>query len=184
MKIEETILPGVLVLTPDRFGDHRGWFSESWNRTRMQKAGLDYDFVQDNHSLSAQAGTLRGLHFQIPPHEQVKLVRCGRGALYDVAVDIRKGSPTYGQWVGEVLTPDNGRQLLIPDGFAHGFVTLSAQSEVIYKVAGAYEKAAEGAIRWDSCAIRWPWAYDVELKEADATAPTLAEFDSPFVWKG
>ncbi len=114
MQIEETALEGVLLITPNRFGDNRGFFSESWNRQRMQDAGVDLDFVQDNHSLSREPGTIRGLHFQAPPHAQAKLVRCGRGLLFDVAVDIRKGSPTYGQWVGYELSFENGRQLLIP----------------------------------------------------------------------
>ena len=123
MQIEQTSLPGVVILTPARFGDHRGFFSESWNRQRMQEAGIDIDFVQDNHSLSAQVGTVRGLHFQSPPHAQAKLVRCGKGRLFDVAVDVRKGSPSYGKWFGIELSFENGKQLLIPAGFLHGFVT-------------------------------------------------------------
>lgn len=118
MQIEETALSGVLLITPRRFGDHRGFFSESYSRKAMAEAGVEIDFCQDNHSLSAQVGTVRGLHFQAPPHAQDKLVRCGRGALFDVAVDIRTGSPTYGQWVGFELSFENGRQLLVPAGFA------------------------------------------------------------------
>ena len=117
MQIQKTVLPGVLVLTPARYGDARGFFSESWNARRMSDAGLDLNFVQDNHSLSMAPGTLRGLHFQAPPYAQTKLVRCGRGALFDVAVDIRHGSPSFGQWVGVDLSFENGRQLLIPAGF-------------------------------------------------------------------
>src|SRR3712207_751264 len=133
LTIEETALPGVLILTPRRFGDSRGFFSESWNRARMAEHGLDLDFVQDNHSFSTQAGTVRGLHFQAPPRAQAKLVRCGRGRLFDVAVDIRRGSPTYGRWVGEELSAENGRQLLIPVGFLHGFVTREPGTEILYK---------------------------------------------------
>ena len=119
MEIEETGLPGCLILTPARFGDGRGFFSESWNRRRMAEAGVDVDFVQDNHSLSRQVGTIRGLHFQAPPHAQAKLVRCGRGRLWDVAVDIRRGSPTFLRWIRVELSFENGRQLLIPEGFLH-----------------------------------------------------------------
>ncbi|WP_294230271.1 dTDP-4-dehydrorhamnose 3,5-epimerase, partial [uncultured Shimia sp.] len=133
MKIETTKLDGVLLLTPDRFGDSRGFFSESWNKRRMAENGLDLDFVQDNHSLSSKVGTIRGLHYQTPPHAQAKLVRCGRGALFDVAVDIRAGSPTFGQWFGAELSAENGRQLLVPAGFAHGFVTRAPDTEIVYK---------------------------------------------------
>ncbi|MEM7491602.1 MAG: dTDP-4-dehydrorhamnose 3,5-epimerase family protein, partial [Pseudomonadota bacterium] len=120
MQIEPTALPGVLLITPKRFGDHRGFFSESWNGPAFAAHGIGIDFVQDNHSLSRQVGTVRGLHFQSPPHAQAKLVRCGRGAFYDVAVDARRGSPTYGRWMGAELTYENGAQLLIPAGFLHG----------------------------------------------------------------
>ncbi|MEM8582356.1 MAG: dTDP-4-dehydrorhamnose 3,5-epimerase, partial [Pseudomonadota bacterium] len=130
MQIEETKLKGVLILTPARYGDNRGFFSESWSRARFAEAGIDIDFVQDNHSLSAETGTVRGLHFQAPPHAQAKLVRCGRGALFDVAVDIRRGSPSYGDWVGVELSFENGRQLLIPAGFAHGFITRTPDTEI------------------------------------------------------
>ena len=187
MLIERTDLDGVVILTPQRFGDSRGFFSESWNRARMAEAGFDIDWVQDNHSLSAQAGTVRGLHFQAPPHAQAKLVRCGRGALWDVAVDIRRGSPTYGQWVGTELSFENGRQLLVPEGFAHGFVTLEPMTEILYKCSDYYAPAADGAVRWDSCGIDWPLPDDMGgdpiLSEKDAAAPSLAEFDSPFVYE-
>ena len=133
MQIEDTALEGVKILTPTRHGDARGFFSESWNAQRMAEAGLDYDFVQDNHSMSATVGTLRGLHYQSPPHAQAKLVRCGRGCLFDVAVDIRVGSPSYGQWVGVELSYENGKQLMIPAGFLHGFVTRQPDTKIIYK---------------------------------------------------
>lgn len=185
MKVEETALPGVMILTPTRHGDARGFFSESWNRQRMQDAGIDIEFVQDNHSLSAKTGTLRGLHFQSPPHAQAKLVRCGKGALYDVAVDIRRGSPTYGQWVGVDLSFENGRQLLVPAGFLHGFVTRVPDTEIIYKCSDYYSPECDGAVHWDSCGINWDIdAANILLSEKDAKAPKLEDFDSPFVWEG
>ena len=133
LDVQTTPLQGLLVLTPARHGDARGFFSESWNRKRMQDAGVQIEFVQDNHSLSAKVGTVRGLHFQSPPHAQAKLVRCGKGVLFDVAVDIRRGSPTYGQWYGTELSFENGKQLLVPAGFLHGFVTRMPDTEIIYK---------------------------------------------------
>ncbi|MDJ0820353.1 MAG: dTDP-4-dehydrorhamnose 3,5-epimerase [Paracoccaceae bacterium] len=184
MLIEDTALPGVKLLTPHRFGDARGFFCESWNRRRMAEAGLDYDFVQDNHSLSETAGTLRGLHFQAPPHAQAKLVRCGRGVLFDVAVDIRRGSPTYGHWIGVELSFDNGRQLLIPEGFLHGFVTRAPMSEIIYKCSDYYAPECDGAVRWDSAGIDWDLGGAPVLSDKDANAPSFADFNSPFVWEG
>lgn len=184
LEIVPTSLPGVLILTPQRFGDARGFFSESWNRQRMLDHGIDLDFVQDNHSMSAEVGTVRGLHFQSPPHAQDKLVRCGQGALFDVAVDIRKGSPTYGQWVGEELTAENGKQLLVPKGFLHGFITRAPNTEIIYKCTDYYAPDCDGAVRWDSCGIDWGFDGLPVLSEKDAVAPALADFDSPFVWEG
>ncbi|EPX82411.1 dTDP-4-dehydrorhamnose 3,5-epimerase [Salipiger mucosus] len=187
MQVEDTKLEGVRILTPRRFGDSRGFFSESWNRKAMEAAGLHFDFVQDNHSLSAKVGTVRGLHFQAPPHAQAKLVRCGRGRLFDVAVDIRKGSPTYGQWVGEELSFENGRQLLIPAGFLHGFVTREPDTEIIYKCSDFYAPECDGAVRFDSPEIGIDWGLDgVEplLSDKDAAAPVLSDFDSPFVYEG
>lgn len=184
MQVEQTALPGVLILTPRRFGDARGFFSESWNRQRMADHGIELEFVQDNHSLSATPGTIRGLHFQSPPHAQDKLVRCGRGALFDVAVDIRRGSPTYGQWVGVELTAENGRQLLVPKGFLHGFVTRQPDTEICYKCTDYYAPECDGAVRWDSCGIDWGFDGDPVLSDKDTAAPVLAEFDSPFRWEG
>lgn len=184
MQIEETGLPGLKVLTPARFGDSRGFFSESWNRRRMAEQGLDLDFVQDNHSLSRAPGTLRGLHFQSPPAAQDKLVRCGQGALFDVAVDIRKGSPSYGAWFGIELSAENGKQLLVPKGFLHGFVTRVPDTEVIYKCTDYYAPECDGAVAWDSCGINWDFDGTPVLSEKDAAAPALADFDSPFVWEG
>ena len=186
LDIQPTALPGVLILTPRRFGDARGFFSESWNAKRMAEHGLHFDFVQDNHSLSAQVGTVRGLHFQSPPHAQDKLVRCGRGRLFDVAVDIRKGSPTYGQWVGEELSFENGRQLLVPAGFLHGFVTREPDTEICYKCTDYYAPECDGAVRWDDpdIGIDWGLAGEAVLSDKDAAAPLLADFDSPFPYAG
>ena len=184
VQIEDTPLEGLKILTPARFGDDRGFFSESWNAKRMADAGMDYAFVQDNHSLSAKRGTLRGLHYQSPPHAQAKLVRCGRGRLWDVAVDVRSGSPTYGQWFGIELSFDNGRQLMIPAGFLHGFVTLSDDVEVVYKCTDFYAPECDGAVAWDSCGIEWPAEAfangDPVLSGKDAAAPALADFKTPF----
>lgn len=182
MIVAETHLPGVVTIEPARHGDERGFFSESWHRQRMKDAGLDLDFVQDNHSLSAQVGTLRGLHYQSPPRAQAKLVRCGRGRLFDVVVDVRKGSPTYGQWGGFDLSFDNGLQLLIPVGFLHGFVTREPDTEIVYKVTDYYAPECDGAVRWDSCGVDWALEGDPVLSDKDAIAPALAGFDSPFEW--
>lgn len=183
MQIEPTSLPGVMILTPARFGDARGWFCETWNARRMAAAGLDVDFVQDNHSMSAAVGTLRGLHYQAPPHAQDKLVRCTRGAILDVAVDIRRGAPTYGHWVAVDLTADNGRQLLVPKGFLHGFVTRAPDTEVQYKCSDIYAPDCDGAVRWDSLGIDWGLAGDPVLSAKDAGAVAFADFQSPFVWE-
>lgn len=184
MQIEQTNVPGVAVLIPARFGDARGFFSEIWNKARLAAHGMDFDFVQDNQSLSMQPGTVRGLHFQAPPHAQTKLVRCGRGALFDVAVDIRKGSPTYGHWTGVELTPENGKQLLVPAGCLHGFITRAPETEILYKCTDYYTQASEGAVHWDSCGIDWGQSGEVILSDKDAAAPPLAGFDSPFSWNG
>ena len=184
LEISQTKLEGVVLLTPKRHGDARGFFCETWNKARMAEAGLDYDFVQDNQSLSSDVGTVRGLHYQSPPHAQAKLVRCGRGALFDVAVDLRKGSPTYGKWVGAELSFENGRQIWVPEGFAHGFVTLQPDTEIIYKCTNYYNAEADGGLRWDSCGIDWPLQGDPVLSDKDTTAPALADFDSPFEWSG
>jgi dTDP-4-dehydrorhamnose 3,5-epimerase len=146
MPINSVVHRKILLLTPLRFGDHRGYFGETYSRRRYAEMEIDFEFVQDNHSLSRAVGTLRGLHFQAPPHGQGKLVRCGRGAIFDVAVDIRLGSPTYGQWKGYELTAENGHQLYVPVGFADGFVTLKPDSEIVYKCTDYYEPQAEGAV--------------------------------------
>lgn len=186
MHVTETALPGVFLLEPRRFSDERGFFCESWNKARMAEAGLDYDFVQDNNSMSTQIDTVRGLHFQAPSHAQAKLVRCGRGTLFDVAVDIRKGSPTFGRWVGYELSFDNGRQLLIPEGFLHGFATRTPDTEIIYKCSDYYAPECDGAVRFDcpDLGIDWGLTGDAVLSVKDAAAPVMADFDSPFVWEG
>lgn len=184
MDVRETNLPGVVVLEPKRHGDHRGFFSESWNRRRMEQAGLSYDFVQDNHSLSRRTGTLRGMHYQAPPHAQAKLVRCGRGRLFDAVVDVRKGSPTYGQSLGIELSFDNGLQLLVPEGFLHGFVTLEPDTEVVYKVTDYFDAGSDGSVRWDSCGIDWGIEDDPVVSDKDREAIPLSDFESPFEWTG
>ena len=181
MQIEETELPGVLIVTPRRFGDARGFFAETWNAARFAEAGIDAVFVQDNHSLSAKAGTIRGLHFQAPPHAQGKLVRCGRGALWDVAVDARQGSPTYGRWTGVELSAENGRQLWIPEGFLHGFQTLEDETEIVYKCTGYYAPQADGAVLWSSCGVDWPLEADPIISDKDAAAQPFEAFETPFV---
>jgi len=175
-------LDGVLTLQGRRFEDVRGHFEESWNRRAFQQAGIDADFVQDNHSISTQAGTLRGLHFQAPPHAQDKLVRCTRGAIFDVAVDIRRGSPSYGRWFGAELNPDEGKQLYIPRGFLHGFVTLLPDTEVQYKCTDYYAPEADGSVRWDSLGIDWPLTGAPVVSARDAAAIDFSEFRSPFAY--
>ena len=179
MNVEPLAISCVLVLTPSRFGDARGFFSETWNQRRFADLGIEGPFVQDNHAMSAQAGVVRGLHLQIGPNAQGKLVRCGRGALYDVAVDGRRGSATYGQWVGVELSFENGRQLWVPPGFLHGFVTRMDDTEVVYKCTGFYDKAADGAVRWDSLGIDWGVS-DPLLSDKDRAAVPFAEWQSPF----
>ena len=167
-----------------RHGDHRGFFAETYSRRKYSELGIEDEFVQDNHSLSREVGTLRGLHFQSPPRAQAKLVRCGRGAIFDVAVDIRRGSPTYGQWEGYELTAENGHQLYIPVGFAHGFVTLEPDSEIVYKCSDYYAPETEGAILWNDpdIGINWPTEAEPILSEKDSVAPLISELESPFIF--
>lgn len=182
MQIEPTALPEVLILTPARFGDARGWFSETWNGPRLAGLGVTVPFVQDNHSFSATVGTLRGLHYQRPPHAQDKLVRCTRGAILDVAVDARRGSPRYGRWVAVELTAENGRQLLVPKGFLHGFVTRVADTEVQYKCSDVYAPDCDGGVRWDDpdIGIDWGLSGAPVLSGKDAQAPAFRDWTSPF----
>lgn len=183
MDITPTSLPDVLVLTPRRFGDARGWFSETWSAARFAEAGIALNFVQDNHSFSADVGTLRGLHYQSPPRAQDKLVRCTRGAIIDIAVDARMGSPTYGEWVVEELTAQNGKQLLVPKGFLHGFVTLVSDSEVQYKVSDFYDAECDGSVHWDSLGIDWGLSASPILSDKDLNAPAFDSWDSPFIYE-
>lgn len=183
MLTRPTFLPEVVVIQPKRFGDSRGWFCETWNAERMKAAGFDIDWLQDNHSFSATKHTLRGLHFQAPPHAQDKLVRCSRGAILDVAVDIRSGSPTYGQWVAQDLSAENGKQLLIPKGFLHGFLTLQPDTEVQYKCSDYYAPECEGTVRWDSVGIDWGLSGSPVLSAKDADAPPFTDFVSPFTYE-
>ena len=186
MRVTKTDLPDLLILEPARFGDDRGFFSESWNRKTLQGQGIDIDFVQDNHSLSAAVNTVRGLHFQSPPHAQAKLVRCGRGVLFDVAVDVRRGSPTYGHWFGIELSAENGKQLLVPAGFLHGFATRAPDTEIIYKCSDYYAPECDGAVRFDdpTIGIDWGLSGPAILSDKDAKAQMLGAFDTPFVWEG
>lgn len=187
MDIVRTRIPEVVRLAPRRFQDSRGFFSETWNRQRMAEAGLDIAFVQDNHSFSAEAGTVRGLHYQTPPMAQAKLVRVARGAILDVAVDIRRGSPTYGDWAAEELSAENGFQLLIPEGFLHGFVTLTPDTDVIYKVNAHYSPDCDAAIRFDDPDIGVDWGIEAKsavLSEKDMAAPGFRDFETPFVYAG
>jgi len=187
LDIQKTKLPGVVIISPRRFGDDRGWFSETWNKHALAQIGIDLDFVQDNHSFSAQIGTVRGLHYQSPPHAQDKLVRASRGRILDVAVDIRKGSPTFGQWVTEELSAQNGKQLLVPVGFLHGFATLEPDTEVQYKCTDYYAPECDGAVRFDDPDIAVNWELGTNravLSDKDAIAPLFKDFDSPFEFKG
>ena len=176
MKVTETNLAGVVILTPEVFGDHRGFFMESWSKRKMEEAGLQYDFVQDNHSSSTIKGTLRGIHFQQGEWSQAKLVRCTRGAVLDVAVDLRKSSPTYTQWVGVELSEANKQQLLIPRGFGHGFVTLTDDVEFMYKADNYYAPQADGGIRWNDPDIGVDWGIDDPiLSDKDTKNPFFKE---------
>lgn len=185
MDIEQTGLEGLVVITPPRFGDERGFFAETYSAAKLADHGITTSFVQDNHSLSAEVGTIRGLHFQAPPHAQDKLVRCGRGKLFDVAVDIRKGSPTYGQWFGIELTFENGKQLLVPAGFAHGFVTRELGTEIIYKCSDFYAPETEGAVIWNDpdIGIDWGLSGAPVLSDKDAKAGLLRDLESPFTFE-
>jgi len=170
------------IIKPTKHLDDRGFFSELYNRSRYEEFGIFDEFVQDNHSLSDAAYTIRGLHFQYPDFAQSKLVRCGRGAIFDVAVDIRAGSPTFGKWEGHKLSPENGVQLYVPVGFAHGFMSLEPHSEILYKCSNYYAPNSQGIVRWDSCGINWPTFSDIILSEKDKIAPKLENFNSPFVY--
>jgi len=185
MDLERLAIPEVVKIKPVRHGDHRGFFSETYKKHALQEAGLTADFIQDHHSRSTQRGVVRGLHWQAPPSAQGKLIRVVRGAIFDVAVDIRTGSPTYGQHVAAKLSDDNWAQLWVPPGFAHGFYTLTDVTEVIYKVDAPYDPAAEQGLLWNDPAlgIAWPVGSDqVLLSAKDEVLPSLAALRSPFVY--
>lgn len=181
--IESLNIPAVKVLMPKKYGDRRGFFSEVYNKKTLLELGIDLDFVQDNHSLSADKGTMRGLHFQTPPFAQDKLVRVVRGAVFDVAVDLRRNSPTYGEHVSVVLSADALNQVLVPTGFAHGFMTLEPDTEVVYKVSDYYAPEHDKGILWNDPALEIVWPEPeatVILSEKDRAQPRLAEMTSPF----
>jgi len=186
LNITRTAIDGVVVIAPKRFGDDRGFFSETFSHKRLSQAGIHIDFVQDNQSMSTLCGTVRGLHFQAPPHAQAKLVRCGRGRFFDVAVDIRKGSPTFGQWVGEELSYENGKQLFVPAGFLHGFVTREPNTEILYKCSDYYAPECDGAVRFDDPDIGVDWGLNgapAALSDKDTNASFFKDFVSPFVFE-
>lgn len=176
-------IPEIKLLTPKIFRDHRGFFSETYNLRTMKEAGIDAIFVQDNHSLSAEPGTIRGLHFQTPPHAQDKLIRVTRGAILDVAVDIRNGSPTFGQHVAVQISAENWQQLWIPKGFAHGFCTLKPNTEVLYKTTAYFDQSCDKGLAWDDpdLNIEWPVSPDrVKLSDKDRRHPRLSELPHYF----
>ena len=186
MEVTATAIPDVKIVTPRRHGDSRGFFTETYNRRSWTEHGLDFDFAQDNLSLSATVGTVRGLHFQIPPHAQAKLVSVLHGAALDVAVDIRVGSPTFGHHVAIPLSAEDGRQLLIPIGFAHGFCTLRPGTLFAYKVTGYYAPDHDKGVLWNdpALAIDWPVpAAAAVVSERDAAQPTLAELPAFFTYE-
>ena len=181
MNIIKTKLEGVYIFEPKVFGDQRGWFTESWSKRTMEEAGLCYEFVQDNHSFSAQKGTLRGIHFQMEPYSQAKLVRCTKGAVLDVAVDLRNDSPTFKKWVSVELSEENKRQFLIPRGFGHAFLTLTEDVEFLYKADRYYNYESDRSIAWNDPEIGISWSLkDPILSEKDRNAPLLKDSDVNF----
>jgi len=185
MEFVSYAVPGVTLIIPRRIGDDRGYFSEVFRSDRFAEVCGSYQFIQDNESLSRKSGTIRGLHFQSAPHAQGKLVRCTAGALYDVAVDIRAGSPTFGQWVGEILSRENGRQLWVPPGFAHGFCTLEPSTVISYKVTDFYNAECDKGLAWNdpNIGIAWPEIGDSStLSPKDKQQPTLSQLPKYFAW--
>ena len=187
MKIEHTKLDGVLLITPDVFQDDRGWFTESYSAPRLlEQGGLCSQFVQDNHIRSIKRGVLRGIHFQNAPFAQAKLLRCTVGRVKDYAVDLRKGSPTYLQWVSAELSADNFKQIFIPRGFGHAVVSITEESEIQYKVDSPYSKEYDRCIRWDDpdIAVEWPFStQELILSEKDRTAPRISDSDCNFTYE-
>ena len=181
LKVTPTKLPEVLIIEPDVFEDDRGWFTESYNKGKLKEAGLEADFVQDNHSVSKQKNVLRGLHFQLEPDAQAKLVRCTAGAILDVAVDLRAGSSTYRKWIKVELSAQNHKQLFIPRGFGHGFVTLTENAEVQYKADNFYSSSSDRSLRFDDPEIGVDWGVtDPILSDKDKNAPLLKDSDVNF----
>lgn len=182
MKVIETDLEGVIVIEPKVFGDHRGWFVETYSDVKFSDAGIELNFVQDNHSFSVSKGTLRGLHYQLNPKAQTKLVRCTLGSIFDVAVDIRKNSPTFGKWFGIELSAENKKQLLVPKGFAHAFITLTDNVEVQYKVDELYSPENDRGIIWNDPDVGIDWPIDITpiLSEKDQKAPLLKDAENNF----
>ena len=185
MKVQDAGLAGLKLVTPRRIVDARGFFSETYRRDLLKGQGIEYDFLQDNEARSLVAGVVRGLHFQAPPHAQTKLVRVVRGKILDVAVDIRRGSPTYGQHAAIELSADSGQQLLVPEGFAHGYCTLTDETEVFYKVSRYYNAQQDRGLLWNdpALAIGWPVSAGAAIvSDRDRKAPPLASLESPFTW--
>lgn len=186
MQVETLDIPEVKLVTPRRFADDRGFFSETYNARAWSEAGIAADFVQDNHSRSVARGTVRGLHFQAPPHAQAKLVRVLQGRIFDVAVDVRAGSPTFGRWVGAELDAETGTQIFVPQGFLHGFMTLEDDTHVVYKVDDFYSPECDGCVRYDDPVIGIDWPIgtsDVKLSAKDEAAKGWADFNTPFRYK-
>ncbi len=178
IKVTETGISGLVIIEPQVFGDHRGFFMESWSQRAMEEAGLHYNFVQDNHSSSTVKGTLRGIHFQYGDKSQAKLVRCARGAVIDVAVDLRKDSPTYKQWYAVELSEENKKQFMIPRGFGHGFVTLTDHVEFMYKADNYYAPEADGGIRWNDLEFGIDWGVEKPiLSDKDANSPFFKDIE-------
>lgn len=183
MDVTRLAISDVLLIAPRRYGDERGWFSETFRQSALEEAGFTGKFIQDNHVRSTQRGIVRGLHFQKPPCDQAKLLRTVRGSIFDVAVDIRLGSATYGQWVGAELSAENGHQLLVPSGFAHGYCTLTEECEVLYKVTSYYAPAEEMAVRWSDPDLNIDWRVpngEIKANARDNAANLMADLDSPF----
>jgi dTDP-4-dehydrorhamnose 3,5-epimerase len=180
VQLERLAVPEVLLITPVRHGDQRGWLSETYVKRNLEQAGVSDAFVQENQAFSSRRGTLRGLHLQVPPSPIAKLIRCLKGAIFDVAVDVRAGSPTYGRWVGAELSANNGRQLYCPRGFAHGYVTLTDDAEVFYKMDGYYVPADERGLLWNDPAIGIDWPVpeaELTINDRDRALPLLADFE-------
>jgi len=186
MKKHQTGIKEVLVIEPRVFKDERGWFAETYSKREFSTLGINVEFVQDNHSFSAQAGTVRGLHFQKNPYAQAKLIRCTKGAIRDVAVDLRIGSPTYCRWIVAELSSSNMQKIFVPRGFAHGYLTLEDDVEVQYKVDSRYYKESERCIRFDDpdIGIEWEWDGEIHISDKDAKAPMLKDVDCEFIYEG